>query len=82
MAAPAMGMFRAISDSGYVVGPLALGIIADMTSSITALQVTAATLLLAGVLFALRAPESLHREGSRVTAPSAPSLPESPPPAP
>jgi MFS transporter, DHA1 family, multidrug resistance protein len=62
MAAPAMGMFRAISDSGYVIGPLVLGAIADATSSVTALQATATALLAIGILFALRAPESLHRD--------------------
>jgi MFS family permease len=81
MAASAMGMFRAISDSGYVVGPLVLGLIADLTSSVTALQVVAATLLTTGVIFALRAPESLKREHLAATDPAAPSLTESPPPA-
>src|SRR5690606_39915549 len=33
MTASAMGTFRAISDSGYVIGPLALGALADATSS-------------------------------------------------
>lgn len=62
MAASAMGTFRAISDSGYVVGPLALGALADSTSSATSLRVTAAVLLAIGLIFAFRAPESLHRE--------------------
>lgn len=79
MAASAMGLFRAISDSGYVVGPLVLGAIADATDSVTALRVTAATLFVIGVLFALRAPESLKREPSTRPAPAAPSLPGSPP---
>ena len=61
MTAPAMGLFRAISDSGYVIGPLALGALADATSSVRALQATAATLLVIGLIFAL-APESLNRE--------------------
>src|SRR5680860_1257832 len=62
MIASSMGMFRAISDSGYVIGPLALGALADATSSVTALQVTAAIMLLISFIFAIGAPESLHRE--------------------
>lgn len=62
MTAPAMGTFRAVSDSGYVIGPLALGALADSTSSVMSLQFTAATLLIIGVVFALKAPESLLRE--------------------
>ncbi len=61
MAASAMGMFRAISDSGYVVGPLLLGALADSTDSVTALQAIAAAMLIIGLTFAFRAPESLHR---------------------
>jgi MFS transporter, DHA1 family, multidrug resistance protein len=62
LTAPSMGLFRAISDSGYVIGPLVLGAIADATSSITALHVTAVVLFGIGLLFAVRAPESLHRD--------------------
>ncbi|HEV2129020.1 MAG TPA: MFS transporter [Thermomicrobiales bacterium] len=82
MAAPAMGLFRAISDSGYVIGPLALGALADATSSVTALRVTAATLLVIGTLFALRAPESLKRDrGDVIEARSRRGVPNAPPPA-
>jgi MFS family permease len=81
MAAPAMGMFRAISDSGYVIGPLALGAIADATDSVAALRVTAATLLVIGLVFALRAPESLKREPPTRRESASPSLSETPPPA-
>lgn len=62
MTASAMGTFRAISDSGYVIGPLLLGTLADSTSSVTALRFTAVALFLIGLLFAFRAPESLQRE--------------------
>ncbi len=81
MAAPAMGTFRAFSDSGYVIGPLALGALADATSSITALQVTAGVLLAIGLLFAFRAPESLKKEPTILPDPASPSLPGSSPPA-
>ncbi len=80
MTAPAMGLFRAISDSGYVIGPLALGALADATSSVRALQATAATLLVIGLIFAFRAPESLKREPRVLPDPAARSLPGSPPP--
>jgi MFS family permease len=79
MAGAAMGLFRAISDSGYVIGPLALGALADASSSIRALQVTAATLLLIGLIFAFRAPESLRRESRILTEPAAAPLSDSPP---
>jgi MFS family permease len=82
MAASAMGLFRAVSDSGYVIGPLVLGALADATSSITALRATAATLLAIGLLFAFRAPESLKREPRVLPEAAAPSLPGPSPPAP
>ncbi len=81
MAASAMGAFRAISDSGYVVGPLVLGALADATTSVVALRVIAITLFVIGVVFAVKAPESLQREPVAITEPRAPGLPESPPPA-
>ena len=80
LTAPAMGLFRAISDSGYVIGPLALGALADATSSVRALQATAATLLVIGLIFAFRAPESLNREPKILPDPAARSLPDSSPP--
>lgn len=79
MVASAMGTFRAISDSGYVIGPLALGALADATSSVTALRVTAAFLLVIGLMFAFRAPESLKRE-PRVMSDSPPPAPQNPRP--
>ena len=76
-----MGLFRAISDSGYVVGPLALGALADATSSVRSLQVTAATLLVIGLIFAFRAPESLKREPRSLPDSASPSLHGPSPPA-
>jgi len=67
LVAPAMGMYRTIADLGYVVGPVLLGFISDLHSPITALVVTSALLLASGMLFALRAPESLP--GRLKTAP-------------
>lgn len=59
LTAATMGMYRALSDSGYVVGPLLLGLIADTVSPDAALIFTAGLLLATGILFALRSPESL-----------------------
>jgi MFS family permease len=59
MTAPTMGLYRALADAGYVAGPLALGIIADMRSPNAALAFTSVILIASGILFALRAPESL-----------------------
>lgn len=61
MTASAMGMYRTLSDVGYVIGPLALGGIADLLSPDAALVFTAAILAGIGVLFALRAVETLQR---------------------
>lgn len=79
MTASAMGTFRAVADSGYVVGPLVLGALADATSSVTALRVTAATLFIIGVMFALKAPESLKREPRRISDPPQTTLQDSRP---
>ncbi|MGE3856362.1 MAG: MFS transporter [Dehalococcoidia bacterium] len=62
------GYFRSLSDAGYVVGPLALGWIANRWGYDAPLLLTAGMILVAGVLFALFAPE-FHR-GTR--APAAP----------
>jgi multidrug resistance protein len=59
LTAPTMGLYRALADAGYVVGPLALGILADLQSANAALAFTSAILIGSGILFALRAPESL-----------------------
>lgn len=59
LTAPTMGLYRALADAGYVVGPLALGAISDVWSTDAALIVTAILLAASGLLFALKAPESL-----------------------
>jgi hypothetical protein len=47
-------------DAGYVIGPLALGLLADIHGPVTALLVAALLLALAGAAFAVAAPET-HR---------------------
>lgn len=56
--ASAMGLYRALSDVGYVIGPLALGAISDLAGPDAALWVTAAILFTVGATFSLRAAET------------------------
>jgi MFS family permease len=58
MNATAMSAFRMTADAGYVIGPLALGLIADLYGPVTSLLSAAFLLLLVGALFALLAPET------------------------
>jgi MFS family permease len=57
--AATMSMYRALSDSGYVVGPLVLGAIADTASPDAALLFTSGMLLASGLTFAFRSRETL-----------------------
>jgi DHA1 family multidrug resistance protein-like MFS transporter len=56
--ATTVGMFRMAGDIGYVLGPLALGAIADEFGAVTALVTAAGLLVVAGGLFAAFAPET------------------------
>lgn len=56
---PAMGLYRTIADLGYVIGPLMLGVISDLISPQAALYFTALILVLSGLLFLIKAPETL-----------------------
>lgn len=58
MNATAMSAFRMTADAGYVIGPLALGLIADLYGPVISLLSAAFLLLLVGALFALLAPET------------------------
>lgn len=60
MNAAAMGFYRMLADSGYIVGPLALGIGADLVGAEESLIGTAIMLTIVGVYFAWRAPESTY----------------------
>ncbi|MGB3330593.1 MAG: MFS transporter, partial [Thermomicrobiales bacterium] len=55
---PAMGLYRTIADLGYVVGPLLLGSISDLASPRVALVFTTLLLVVSGIMFLLRAPET------------------------
>lgn len=58
MNAAAMSSYRMLSDGGYVLGPLLLGLIADRWGAGAALAVTALLLVAVGGLFARFAPET------------------------
>ena len=60
MNAAAMSAYRMLSDLGYVVGPIALGVATDLFGAETALGATATLLVAVALLFARRAPESRH----------------------
>jgi DHA1 family multidrug resistance protein-like MFS transporter len=60
MQAAAMSTYRMLSDVGYVVGPVALGLITDLFDVDAALATTAALLVAVALLFARLAPETYH----------------------
>jgi MFS transporter, DHA1 family, multidrug resistance protein len=60
MNAAAISAYRLTADAGYVIGPLALGLIADWYGPVTAIVISAGLLAMVGVAFALLAPET-HR---------------------
>ena len=62
MNASAMGMYRMLADTGYVAGPLLLGGAADILTTETALYITGALVIAAGIMFAVFAPETYRRE--------------------
>jgi MFS-type transporter involved in bile tolerance (Atg22 family) len=57
MNAAVMSTYRMLSDAGYVLGPLALGIIADGFGAPSALGVAGVLLILSAMLFGRFAPE-------------------------
>jgi multidrug resistance protein len=56
-----MGIYRMLSDAGYIIGPALLGLVAERTGTQSALLVAAATAVLAMAPFALLAPETRPR---------------------
>jgi hypothetical protein len=52
-----MSTYRMLSDAGYVLGPLALGIIADLAGAPSALAVAGTLLVCSALLFLRFAPE-------------------------
>jgi hypothetical protein len=64
MNAAAMSLYRSLADSGYVVGPIVLGLVTDVFGIDAALAVGAGLLAGVGLLFAWGAPESYDRSGA------------------
>jgi hypothetical protein len=58
MNAAALSAYRMLADLGYVVGPIALGLAADLAGADAALAVTATLLTAVALLFARLAPET------------------------
>jgi len=58
MNAAAMSTYRALTDAGYVVGPIALGLLADLAGAHVTLAFCALAISGAAIAFARRAPES------------------------
>jgi MFS family permease len=58
MNAAALSTYRMLADLGYVVGPIVLGLVADLAGVDTALIATAALLTVVAVAFARLAPET------------------------
>lgn len=58
MNATAMSTFRMLSDFGYVVGPILLGMIADGVGAQNAVLIAASALITSALIFARWAPES------------------------
>ncbi|HET9985885.1 MAG TPA: MFS transporter [Longimicrobiales bacterium] len=59
----AVGVYRLWRDSGYAVGALMAGVLADLFGMAWAIGAVGALTFLSGVLVAWRMPETLHRPG-------------------
>ena len=58
MNAAALSTYRMLADLGYVVGPIALGLVADLAGADAALGGAAVLLVAVALLFARLAPET------------------------
>ncbi|HEX5417164.1 MAG TPA: MFS transporter, partial [Chloroflexota bacterium] len=65
---PTMGTYRALGDAGYVVGPLAVGFLADHVSPAGSLLAIAGLLIVIVLPFARLAIETRHPRRVRATA--------------
>src|SRR5690606_30395600 len=61
--ATTMSMYRMIGDSGYVIGPIALGLVVDLAGPDPALGLAAGLLVATSLLFLRYAPETYRRSG-------------------
>mgnify|MGYP000259451079 FL=1 len=69
--ASAVGVYRLWRDSGYAVGALVSGAVADAFGIPAAILAVAALTFLSGVWVALRMPETLRRSSAADTSPAA-----------
>jgi hypothetical protein len=60
MNAAAMSGYRTVSDLGYVIGPIALGLATDLAGADVTLMATAALLIVVALAFWRFAPESFR----------------------
>jgi MFS family permease len=63
MNAAAMSTYRMLSDAGYVIGPLILGVVSDLAGAPSALALAAALLGISALLFGRLAPETRYARG-------------------
>jgi DHA1 family multidrug resistance protein-like MFS transporter len=63
MNAAAVSTFRMMGDAGYMIGPLALGLVADLYGAVTAIIISAALMVMVGVAFGLFAVETYAGRG-------------------
>lgn len=61
MNASAMSSYRMLADSGYVIGPLTLGLAVDVLGAKAALVIAAVLIAIMALLFARYAPETYRR---------------------
>jgi len=61
MNASTLSLFRMVGDFGYVAGPILMGVLADFAGANAALEVVAASLVVVGLLFGWKAPETYRR---------------------
>jgi DHA1 family multidrug resistance protein-like MFS transporter len=66
----AMGLYRTFGDVGFVIGPVLLGWVADISNYVTALQLNAALLIVGGLLFLVFARETVGRHRQRAVGPT------------
>ena len=62
MNATALSTYRMLADLGYVIGPLALGGLADANGAASALWISAAMMMVAALVFARWAPETYRQK--------------------
>jgi MFS family permease len=63
MNAAAVSTFRMMGDAGYMIGPLALGLVADLYGAVTAIIISAALMVMVGLAFGLFAVETYAGRG-------------------